>query len=48
MVCNLGITAGAAGGGILVDGVSAGSALAAGGVAAVLGAVLLMTLRVRH
>ncbi|WCN79496.1 MFS transporter [Micromonospora sp. LH3U1] len=45
MVCNIGITAGAAGGGVLVDGVSARTPLAAGGVAAVAGAAVLVTLR---
>ena len=45
MVCNVGIALGAVGGGILVDGVSAGTPLVAGGVAAIAGAAMLVTLR---
>lgn len=48
MVCNIGIALGAAVGGVLVDGVSAGTPLAAGGVAAVAGAAALVTLRRRR
>jgi predicted MFS family arabinose efflux permease len=42
MVCNVGIALGAVGGGLLVDGVSARTPLAAGGVLAVAGAALLV------
>jgi DHA1 family purine ribonucleoside efflux pump-like MFS transporter len=45
MVCNIGIALGAVGGGLLVDGVSAGTPLAVGGVAAVVGAAVLVSLR---
>jgi predicted MFS family arabinose efflux permease len=48
MVCNIGIALGAVGGGLLVDGVSAGTPLVAGGVAAVVGAVVLVSLRRQH
>ncbi|MEU0790074.1 MFS transporter [Amycolatopsis sp. NPDC005961] len=48
MVCNIGIALGAVGGGLLVDGVSAGAPLAAGGVAAVVGAAVLVSLRRRR
>ncbi|MGK5680259.1 MFS transporter [Actinoplanes sp. URMC 104] len=45
MVCNIGIALGAVGGGVLVDRVSAGIPLVAGGVLAVAGAVMLVSLR---
>jgi DHA1 family purine ribonucleoside efflux pump-like MFS transporter len=45
MVCNIGIALGAVGGGVLVDGVSAGTPLVAGGVLAVSGAAVLVSLR---
>jgi predicted MFS family arabinose efflux permease len=48
MVCNIGIALGAVGGGLLVDGVSAGTPLAVGGVAAVVGAAVLVSLRRQH
>jgi predicted MFS family arabinose efflux permease len=48
MVCNIGIALGAVGGGLLVDGVSAGTPLALGGVAAVVGAAVLVSLRRQH
>lgn len=48
MVCNIGIALGAVGGGVLVDGVSARTPLVAGGVLAVAGAVVLVTLRRRR
>ena len=47
MVCNIGMALGAAGGGILVDGISARAPLAAGGVTVVVGAAILVTLRPR-
>lgn len=48
MVCNVGIALGAAGGGILVDGVSAATPLTVGGAAAVAGATMLVALRRQH
>ncbi|MFI5842590.1 hypothetical protein ACIA8K_23060 [Catenuloplanes sp. NPDC051500] len=48
MVCNIGIALGAVGGGVLVDGVSAGTPLAVGGVTAVAGGAILVTLRRRR
>ncbi|MER6441736.1 MFS transporter [Streptomyces sp. NPDC001185] len=48
MVCNIGIALGAVGGGLLVDGASAGTPLAVGGVAAVVGAAVLVSLRRQH
>jgi predicted MFS family arabinose efflux permease len=47
-VCNIGIALGAAVGGVLVDGISASTPLLVGGVAAIVGAVMLVTLRDSH
>ena len=47
MVCNVGIALGAVGGGLLVDSTSAGTPLVVGGLSAVAGAAVLVTLRRR-